>query len=102
DLTAQSDGSTSFADSAGRTWTVNGDLLITTRDSRFVNEVTTWPQKWDTTGTDIYVPLECAGILRRLSQGTAPLHSALYRGIVNQTATVAYWPCEDVDGSTSV
>lgn len=100
DFTAQTDGATSFVDSTAKTWTLNGSVSLTTRDTRFHGEVTNWPQKWDTTGTDVYVPVECSGLLRRLGQGTPDLASTLTTGISNLTGVVAYWPMEDDDTAT--
>jgi hypothetical protein len=69
---------------------------------RFWGEVTAWPEDWDTTDTDIWVDIEAAGILRRLSQGTTPLRSTLYRGLMSAATTtpVAYWPMEDAAGAS--
>jgi hypothetical protein len=73
------------------------------RRYRFHGEVSSWPQKWDQSGTDVYVPVEAAGILRRLNQGATLSGSALYRGITKHaTNLVAYWPCEDAVGSTYI
>jgi len=68
---------------------------------RFTGEIPSWPPKWDITGTDVYVPIEAAGILRRLGQGASPLRSAIYRGLTTDLADslVAYWPMEDAAGS---
>lgn len=107
DFTTQTDGATSFADAAGRTWTVVSGARINKREMRFHGEVSEWPQKWDPSGTDVYVPLSADGILRRIAQGET-FHSPYYRGTtqffsagsrVNQL--VAYWPMEDPSGSTS-
>lgn len=66
------------------------------RSARFFGEVTTWPQHWDTTGTDTIAPIEAAGISRRLGQGQFPQQSTLYKSQANQTpAAKAYWSCED-------
>lgn len=113
DWTAQAVGTTSFADAAGRTWTLGGNASIINRQTRFVGEVTSWPPRWDTSGADIYTPIEAAGILRRLSQGDEALQSAMRRefgnparrGIVPyggtaETGIIAYWPCEDGNTST--
>lgn len=69
---------------------------------RFWGEVTAWPEDWDTTDTDIWVDIDAAGILRRLGQGTTPLRSTMYRGLMSAATTtpVAYWPCEDASGAT--
>lgn len=103
DFTIQADGTTSFADTAAvpKTWTLVGTPFITTRDPRFTGEVTNWPQRWDSTGTDVWVPLEASGVLRRLGQGAPELASPLKTGISNLTGVVAYWPLEDLDRSTT-
>ncbi|GII87694.1 hypothetical protein Ssi03_56840 [Sphaerisporangium siamense] len=42
-------------------------------------------------------------MIRRLSQGSSVLGSALYRGrLFDTTGLVAYWPLEDAEGSTSM
>lgn len=75
---------------------------------RFFGEVPAWPQHWDTTGTDVWVEVEAAGILRRLGQGNTPVSSPLYAQLstgftpFSETTVVAYWPCEDASGATSV
>ena len=105
DFTAQSDGATSFADAQANTWTVHGTAAVSGRSYRFHGEMAGWPQRWDKTGTDVWVPVAAAGIRRRLGQGTAPLNSALYRGYVRLTGTgapVAYWPCEDGENATRI
>lgn len=102
DWTAQAPGTTSFADAAGRTWTLAGDATISNRQTRFLGEVTSWPIRWDTSGADIYTPVEAAGILRRLGQGDEAIQSAMRRelGSPARTGIVAYWPCEDGSNST--
>lgn len=75
---------------------VNGSRFF-----RFHGEVVAWPQTWDLTGRDIRVPIEAAGVKRRLGQGNKPLNSVLFRAM-KTLATVLpldYWPCED--GSAS-
>jgi hypothetical protein len=94
DFSIQTEGATSFADSTSKTWTLNGSTL-TKRDYRFRGEVSAWPQKWDQSGSDVYADIECAGILRRLGQGQAPVPSSIYRTISSDTDVVAYWPAED-------
>lgn len=100
DFTTQTQGATSFADAAGRTWTLTGDLLLTHLNTRFIGEVTSWPQKWDISGRDIYTPAQANGLLRRLLQGS-PLGSSLYRGTVRNPNVVAYWPMEDGENATT-
>jgi hypothetical protein len=71
---------------------------------RFWGEVTGWPEDWDTTGEDVWVDVEAAGILQRLSQGNTPLRSTMYRGLMSAATPtpVAYWPCEDGASATSL
>ncbi|MFI1195518.1 hypothetical protein ACH4T9_19985 [Micromonospora sp. NPDC020750] len=69
-------------------------------DRRACMEVTSWPPRWNLAGTDTWVPVPAAGILRRLSQGAKPLDSALYRYLPT-TGPSAYWPLEDPPGSLS-
>lgn len=69
---------------------------LSVRSPRFFGEVGSWPQRWDTSGTDVYVPIEGSGITRRLSQGAAVLPSALYQALTTLAPPpVAYWPGED-------
>ncbi|MFI9235761.1 hypothetical protein [Streptomyces sp. NPDC053079] len=71
---------------------------------RFWGEVSTWPTRWDTSGSDVWVEIDASGILRRLAQGAAPTHSVLYEAITGPgfESLLAYWPCEDIDGSISI
>jgi len=71
-------------------------------DVRGVGEVTAWPSKWTSAGEDVWVPVQAAGILRRLQQGVAPLRSVLYRAITAAGTAVAYWPCEDDTDATTL
>jgi hypothetical protein len=105
DFTAQTVGATSFADTASspNTWTLQGGSTLSNRIWRFHGEVSSWPARWDLTGTDVFTPVEASGVLRRLSQGSSSLGSALYRGrLLDTDGLVAYWPMEDVEGSTSL
>lgn len=101
DLTVQTPGAATFADTAGtpNTWTVSAPAVISNRDYRAHVEVSSWPPKWGTGGKLVRVPIEGAGILRRLGQGAAPLQSTMRRGLP-ALAPAAYWPCEDAEGST--
>ncbi|WP_206315966.1 hypothetical protein, partial [Streptomyces sp. C1-2] len=99
DFTAQAAGATSFADSAGRTWTLNGAAEISDRRVRFTGEIPSWPARWDVSGKDVHVPIEAAGILRRLGQGAKALESTLRRRIPSFNP-VAYWPMEEGANAT--
>jgi hypothetical protein len=98
-------GASSFADSAGRTWTLAGASQLTNRQPRFSGEISSWPSRWDISGQDVWVPVQAAGIQRRLGQGASPVGSALRRELTapaNTASVLAYWPLEDADGATSL
>ncbi|WP_062441243.1 hypothetical protein [Herbidospora daliensis] len=105
DFTAQTVAAASFADAAGRTWTVASGSALTNRRTRFVGEIPAWPSEWDVTGNDVWVDMTAAGIGRRLGQGQSALSSTLRRGLTAATSTVppvAYWPCEDSERAESI
>ncbi|MFJ3834437.1 hypothetical protein ACIPY6_02850 [Streptomyces sp. NPDC090054] len=93
DFSAQASGTTSFVDSAGRTWSA-GAGQITSRRIRAVLEGSEWTPKWGASGHDVTTPVEAGGVLRRLGQGDKPLASTLRRRVVAYSP-VAYWPLED-------
>lgn len=101
-FTTRTAGASSFADSYGNTWTGAGGATVSNRHYRFWGEVTTWPQRWDRSGRDIYAPIECSGILRRIGQGNSPSASTMRHGVPTLANLVAYWPLEDADGSTTL
>lgn len=98
DFRSLAPGTTSFTDSAGRTWTMEGGALVVgPGPERFLGQVAkiapTWP--YGDTG-EARVSIAAAGFLRRLSQGQKPLRSALYRVILGHAEKLlAYWPGED-------
>ncbi|MFD3498777.1 hypothetical protein [Streptomyces sp. NPDC058678] len=94
DFTAQPAGTTAFADSAGRTWTLSGAAVIRDREDLIVAEVPEWPQSWRPDGSDAWVSIEGAGILRRMGQGKKALQSTLRRRLPSGNP-VAYWPLEE-------
>lgn len=60
---------------------------------------------WDETGTKATVALDATGLSGRFEQGgESPLSSALYRAYTSGQATnlVAYWPCQDQRGATTL
>jgi hypothetical protein len=75
---------------------------IEVRSPRWSGEVSQWPISSDTSGTDVTTSIRGSGLLRRLGQGSAPLRSALYRGMTSESITRprAYWPCEDGESAT--
>lgn len=108
DFTVQAAADGSFADTsaAPNTWTMAGTSVLDDRDYRSHFEIPSWPQEWDLSGTDIYGTIEGAGILRRLGQGRPALKSPIRRELSSlhffETSPLAYWPCEDGNGSTQI
>jgi hypothetical protein len=83
----------------------NTPILVTVDgDERFIGEVESWPQRWDTSGRDMWVPITAYGITHRLGAPgrAAPTVSALRRAILaSETQPWAYWSLEsDHTGDT--
>ncbi|MGW6455503.1 hypothetical protein ACWF94_06165 [Streptomyces sp. NPDC055078] len=93
-------GSSSLTDSTGKVWTLTGAAEITNREFLFYGEVSEWPQRWTPGGHSAWVPIQAAGILRRLGQGRKPIDSTLRRRIP-RSGPVAYWPLEDGPATTA-
>lgn len=91
DATTWSDGLTT-----PNTWTVNGSLAtIFTGSHEFTGEVSEFPQTADSTGVDIYMPMEASSVMRRLQQGESPLKSAMRRYILSKSTCIGYWSMEN-------
>ena len=94
-------GATSWADSAGRTWTIGNGGRITNMLWRFHGELSSIPTRWNIDGSDVWAPVEATGLFRRLRQGNRRLDSSLRRGLLAQANSsfgsdlVAYWPMEE-------
>jgi len=63
-----------------------------------------WSPKWpEKSGQDSTLPIEAAGILRRLSQGSSPVNSPLRNQLGSQATrgvtTFAYYPLEEQSGA---
>jgi hypothetical protein len=111
DFTAQTPGTTSFADAAGRTWTLAGTAAIRDRHTRFAGTVDSvalsWPKPTPRNDPDPGVAratLQASVSMRRMLQGVKPLQSTLTRFVTSPSSTpriVAYWPMEDGSDSTS-
>ncbi|MFD5002228.1 hypothetical protein ACFWMV_04900 [Streptomyces mutabilis] len=99
DFTALSPGTTAFTDAVGLPWRLSGTAAISDRATRFIGEISEWPQKWAPSEADAWVPVQAAGILRRLGQGKKPLDSALRRRIPSY-GPMAYWPMEEGQHAT--
>lgn len=71
---------------------------------RLRGEVSDWSQGWEKSGNDVWTDVQVSGILQRLAQGPAADHSVIYQAITKPlvSSLVAYWPCEDPTGSTSL
>jgi hypothetical protein len=65
---------------------------------RFIGEVASWPGQWDISAKDAWVPIEAAGILRRIGQGNQSVSSAL-KSFYLTTSPLTYWPLDDGGGS---
>lgn len=104
DFTALTEGTTSFADAAGRTWSLHGAAEVVVRDPSIRGSVAavSWTPTWDETGTDARMAVRGAGILERLGHGREPLRSPLTYDLFTAATTIAYWPCEDGSAATSV
>ncbi|MFI0593705.1 hypothetical protein [Streptomyces griseus] len=102
DFTGLEDGAAGVTDTAGRAWTLTGAAVVSRREPLFTGEVSDWPARWTGAGHDAYVPVQAAGILRRLGQGRRPLESTLRRRIPGAPGLLAYWPMEDAEGATQL
>lgn len=102
DFTAQAAGTTSFADSAGRTWTLGATAAVANEPAiRFTGEVSALPQQWNDTGFDVWTQVQAAGILRRLGQGQ-PAKQAGQRTFLQQTRAYQSWQGDRVTALTSI
>lgn len=113
-FTAQTPGATSFTDSTGKLWTINGTAEISDQAIRFVGSVGEFSPYWPygdnnaaaaTVPSEARVTITASGILRRLSQGAKPLRSTLYRHITSRRylpSVLGYWPCEDGDQAAAL
>jgi hypothetical protein len=99
DFTQRPVGAAPFTDSAGRTWSFSGTAAVADRRDLFVGEIASWPQKWKSSGADVWTPVQAAGILRRYGQGVKALDSTLRRRIPSGKP-IAYWPMEEDQGAT--
>lgn len=79
-------------------WGIMG-VAVRAVSYRFWGEVSSFPPKWDLTGNDAWVPIEAAGILRRLGQGTDPAETGLKAFITPQTGLFRYWPLDGAAGT---
>jgi hypothetical protein len=100
-FSAQASGTTSFADAQGNTWTLGGATTarIDDRDYRFRGRLSEIVNDEDPSGVWRSARITAAGELRRLLNSSAPLDSAMDRGIQQLDTVVAWWPGEDGENS---
>jgi hypothetical protein len=79
---------------------VSAGLVGDTPTVRTVQEVVSWPPRSDVSQNDLWVPVEAAGILRRLGVPSRPLQDSVARFVAVSPPT-GYWPMSDLAGSTS-
>lgn len=67
-------------------------------------EVSDWAQAWERSGNDVWTEAELAGVIRRYAQAPSPERSVIYTAVTDPlpSSVVAYWPCEDPDGSVQI
>lgn len=93
DATVRNPGDQVWADGLGNTWQTALSALVTNTDYRFWGEVSKLPQRWDTSGQDVWVPVQAADMIQRLSQGEKALESPIFRNL-SQYQPAGYWPME--------
>lgn len=105
DPSSRTRGDVSWSDGLGTTWTGAGLAAVDDMDYRFWGAVAKLPQRWDTSGQDVFVPTSAIDILGQISGGQKNKNSALYRLINTQYAGPAtpaatsqyytgWWPME--------
>jgi hypothetical protein len=100
DFTAQTVDDDAFTDSAGRVWAFANEARIGSDGYRFHGEVSEWPVRWDVSGTDVTVPIQASGIMRRLgAAGDVP--SPLRRYVDALPGVLSYFPMEDGSDATT-
>jgi hypothetical protein len=57
-------------------------------------EVSDWPARWDISDSDVWVPVQASGILRRLNHGSPPVRSFLRRHLPDRAA-IGHWAFEE-------
>ncbi|MHC3391290.1 hypothetical protein ACLQ2E_17820 [Streptomyces lavendulocolor] len=99
DFRALAEGTTSFADAAGRTWSVTAPAEVSDREYLFTGETTKWQPR--RSGTDAYVLVEAGGIMSRQSQGkTRKMLASTLRRRVPSGNPLSYWPMEEGENAT--
>jgi hypothetical protein len=111
DPSSRARGDTTWADGLGSTWVSAGSAVVDDMDYRFWGAIAKLPQRWDTTGNDLFVPVSANDILAQISSGSKALDSPYYRLIntryagpavppATSTYYTGWWPMESGTGST--
>lgn len=100
-MSGRTRGDTSWSDGLGNTWTCAASAAVDDSDYRFWGETSNLPQRWDSTGTDVFVPVQAGDLLQRLQSGRKPLRSPIYRNLSRYT--LDQWnTCEDGGDATTL
>jgi hypothetical protein len=89
-----------FTDSTGALWTFGSSAFTNDASIRFSGEVSTWPQRWDLSDKNVWVPITADGIQRRLQIQDVPSVSSMFNDLSQREDVVAYYPMEEADTRT--
>lgn len=89
-----------FTDEAGAVWTFGDNAFIEDTSIRFSGEISTWPQRWDLSDKNVWVPVTADGIQRRLQIQDVPSVSSMFNDLSQRENVVAYYPMEEPDTRT--
>jgi hypothetical protein len=98
--------SSAFNDAQGNNWFYEGGadqarIWYGDVDTRFWGECSAFPNRWDTSNNDAWVPIEAAGILRRMGRRSQPASNGLRDWIESQSVLPAsYFPLSGAEGTT--
>lgn len=76
------------------------NFQVVSDDYRHWGEISEFPQYWDMSGHDVYVPVVASDILRRLTQGAQQLQSPIYGYINGLASKNGYWTFQDDTNAT--
>lgn len=110
DLTSLDDtGDEIFAvfDASSITSPIGISILVASEGEaiRFSGEVTSWPQHWDVSGTDVYTQLGATGILGRLDRDDAASFAAyptFLSSLVDEFSPTHYYPFDSTHRNRTV
>jgi hypothetical protein len=94
-----------FSDAQGNNWTYNGSadaarVWYGDVDIRAWQECSSFPNRWDTSGNDAWVPIGAAGLLRRLGYGQEPASTGLRDWIMSRSPVpTSYFPLSGAEGT---